>query len=1095
MKSYESLGLRIRILVLGIAILLPILSLLIYQTRHYSQAKIDDYKMDASNLAALVVQTGELQFSHYQQLLEGLALSPSVAEPDNKQACNKALAQATAINPSLGSLTLYNLDGEVICSSEILGLMKGSNSTFVAEALHRKTPMVSDYFFDQVTGKNIIAFALPMLDQKKSVRSVLVAGLDLTWLDNMFNKLPMAEGTNIVVLDGKGVILIPKRWVGQSVSEHPVYKHIAGTSTVTTFEERGIDGLERIFAARPLHSTPGGQSYVWVAFPRVGALTLFMSELLNQSLIAFGAIVVLFFLIWRMSNSRFFRPLDRLRESATLIGQGMYSTRTNLPHVDDEIGRLAASIDEMAAAIETSDHWRNIVLDSAQLGGWEMDLQHETFVRTLRHDQIFGYETLQSEWNRAIFKTHTLPEDREHIRNCYAQALATGRLNMEVRIVRPDGAIRWISSLGQVLCDEQKRPVRMVGIVGDITERKIAEANLKNLNRTLRLISQCNETLVRTTNEDELLQAICRHIVDIGGYRLAWVGYAHHDMDKSVLPASYFGQNENYLQNLHITWADEVRGRGPVGTAIRERRSVVAHNTQTDQNFAPWRDSAHRHGFASTLALPLRSKDVVVGALCIYAAEPGAFDNEEINLLQKLADDLAYGITSLREAMARENFERQLNYQANYDSITGLANRTLFIDRLNQAIVYAGRGNRLVAVMLIDLDRFKTINDSLGHAVGDQLLKQMGKRLANILREGDTVARLSVDEFGVVLSDMAIAEDVIPLAHKLLHTIAQPLTFDEQEIFITGSAGISFYPRDGENAETLLQGAYSAMHSAKSLGGNNFHFYARDMNQRVSMRLALDGAMRRALDHNELQVHYQPKVSLTTGQIMGGEALIRWPHPEMGMIPPMDFIPLAEETGMIVRLGEWVLNHVCQKMRTWIDAGVSVQPMAVNLSARQFRQENLPMMVRQALHDNNLDPQLLELEITESTAMFDVEKAVTTLQELKQIGVKLSLDDFGTGYSSLTYLKRFPIDHLKIDRAFVRDITFDPDDAAICTAVIGLAHNLKMRVIAEGVETQGQMNYLRLNHCDEMQGYYFSRAVPADEFVRFLTDRKSMALL
>lgn len=491
------------------------------------------------------------------------------------------------------------------------------------------------------------------------------------------------------------------------------------------------------------------------------------------------------------------------------------------------------------------------------------------------------------------------------------------------------------------------------------------------------------------------------------------------------------------------------------------------------------------------MALPLKTKDGVLGALNLYSADEGAFTPEEVQLLEELANDLAYGINSLRDSARRAGAEFQLDYQANFDPLTGLANRTLLQDRLRQAMMHAQRNERRIAVVLLDLDRFKGVNEVMGMDGGDKLLKVVGQRLVGALRDGDTVARLSVDEFCVLLTDLASSEDAALLTHKLLQAVAEPITLNQQEIFLTASAGIGLFPKDGDNADVLLSHANSAMHSAKSLGGNTFHFYAPEMNQRVATRLALDGALRRSLERGELQLHYQPVVDLMSGELLGAEALVRWPHPEMGMVSPMDFIPLAEETGLIVPQGTWVLNQACRQMRSWLDAGLDVPKVAVNLSARQFRQDDLLAVIQAALSDHNLPASMLALEITESTIMVDVEQALQTLQGIKAMGLQLSLDDFGTGYSSLSYLKRFSADRLKIDRSFVRDITSDPDDAAICKAVIALAHTMKMKVIAEGVETEGQMHYLRDQMCDEMQGYYFSRPLPPADFAELMkTGRK-----
>jgi diguanylate cyclase (GGDEF)-like protein len=617
---------------------------------------------------------------------------------------------------------------------------------------------------------------------------------------------------------------------------------------------------------------------------------------------------------------------------------------------------------------------------------------------------------------------------------------------------------------------------------------------LQRLNRALRVLSQCNETLVRATSEDELVGSICRHVVEIGGYRLAWVGYACHDQARSIEPAAHAGTDRDYVDQLHLSWGDDERRRGVGGTAVRERRVVLARQLSTDPVFEAWRAAALQRRLASCIALPLQAKGDVLGMLCIYAEEDDAFDSEEIKVLQELTDDLAYGIASLREAEQRSRFERELEHQANFDALTGLANRFTLEARLTQSVADAKRHGNKLALMSIDLDRFKLVNDTLGHGVGDQLLTEVARLLSAAVRESDTVARLGGDEFVVLLKDIEAMADAATVAGKLIAALNTPICIDGHEIRPSASIGISLFPDDGEDVSTLMRNADTAMHHAKALGGGSFRFFAPQMNERVAARFAMEADLRRALEHGELLVYYQPQVSLSSGVMTGAEALVRWRHPSKGMVSPAEFIPLAEETGLIEPLGEWVIGSVCRQLRAWLDAGVPVQPVAVNLSARQFRQSELVPLIAQSLADNGLDPALLTLEITEGAVMHDVEAAVVTVRQLKALGVRLSLDDFGTGYSSLSYLKRFPIDHLKIDQSFVREITTDPDSAVICNAVIGLAHSLRMTVIAEGVETEAQMQYLRRQRCDEMQGYLFSKPVPAQEFAGLLGEDRRLTL-
>jgi len=628
----------------------------------------------------------------------------------------------------------------------------------------------------------------------------------------------------------------------------------------------------------------------------------------------------------------------------------------------------------------------------------------------------------------------------------------------------------------------------MTAVVRDISDLVNTEKELRRINRTLRVLSQCSETLVRTHDESALLRAICGHLVDIGGYRLAWVGFALHDDAHTVRPVAWVGTGEGLVDQPRFTWGDDVSGQGPVGDALRQGQPSVARGLSDHPAFQSCRETLATYGIETTISLPLRSKGIPFGVLSLYAADPNAFDAEEIKLLLELASDLGYGIRSLRETEARERFERELEFRDNFDGLTGLPNAKLGLERLRQAIIDAGRSGRTVGALIVDLDRFKVVvKKSLGERAGDEVLKHVGQQLSKCLRDGDTVARLCGDEFVVVMHELGKTEDVEHVARRVLEAVAQPYLLNGHTVRMTASVGISLYPADGETAETLLQNAATARYSARSSDGNIYHFYDPEMNARLSARITLENDLRRAIERGELVLHFQPKVNLTRGQMEGAEALVRWQHPSRGLVPPMEFIPLAEECGLILPLGEWVVDEACRQIRAWLEAGLAVPPIAVNLSLRQFRVEHLARMIVHALNTYSLEAKYLEFEITESAAMHDLDATMAILRELKGIGLKLSLDDFGTGYSSLAYLKRFPIDHLKIDRAFVRDLTTDPDDAAICVAIINLAHNLRMRVIAEGVESEAQMNYLRRNGCDDIQGYYFSRPVPAAEFARLLS--------
>jgi diguanylate cyclase (GGDEF)-like protein/PAS domain S-box-containing protein len=443
-------------------------------------------------------------------------------------------------------------------------------------------------------------------------------------------------------------------------------------------------------------------------------------------------------------------------------------------------------------------------------------------------------------------------------------------------------------------------------------------------------------------------------------------------------------------------------------------------------------------------------------------------------------------VAVIEDISERKRFERELLHLASHDALTGMANRTLLLDRVGQATAQARRGQRLVALLFLDLDRFKTINDSLGHDAGDRVIIEVGRRLQTAVREADTVARLGGDEFVVLLADLPHERIAAVLAQKILDALSEPMQIQGHELSPASSIGISLYPKDGDDAKTLLKNADAAMYQAKALGRGNFQFYTQEMNARTLDRLTLESGLRHAVDRGELQLRYQPQVDLASGAVVGVEALLRWQPGGGQLVMPDDFIPIAEDTGLIVPIGEWVLRTACAQHVAWRRAGLRDVRIAVNLSARQFRQPGLDLMVARVLAETGCRARCVELEITETVLMERPDSAAQTLHRLSDMGVQLAIDDFGTGYSSLSYLKRFPIHALKIDRSFVRDIPQDADDAAIAGAVIALAHSMGLTVVAEGVETPQQRDFLRGQRCDHAQGYYFSEPVCAEAMAGML---------
>ena len=518
---------------------------------------------------------------------------------------------------------------------------------------------------------------------------------------------------------------------------------------------------------------------------------------------------------------------------------------------------------------------------------------------------------------------------------------------------------------------------------------------------------------------------------------------------------------------------------------LQQSRAVPISDIRRDARLAKiWHYYFKQRDVNACLVVPFRHGYKVRGVvLHEWSGNPRHWTAEEINYASALADFMALALS----AADRKQAEEEMRRLANYDHLTGLPNRTLFMDRMEQSLARARRSRHALALLFIDVDRFKSVNDSLGHNVGDQLLYQIGQRLLECVRTSDTVARLGGDEFTVIIEDCQEPQAVTLTCERILSSLAEPILLEGTEVNLGASIGVSMYPADGSTVQALLQNADSAMYKAKERGRNNYQFFTQDMHTKAMKRLSSENALRRALRHNEMILHYQPQFDTREGGIVGVEALVRWQDPELGLVPPGEFIHLAEETGLIVPLGQWVLEEACRQVGQWYRSSRGRRlHVAVNLSVRQFTMQNLRRVVEDALMASGLPPSALQFEITESLIMQDVKASIRILEDLKSLGVRIALDDFGTGHSSLMYIKHLPVDVIKIDRAFVQGIATSEYDAAIARVILTLADRLKFRVIAEGVETIGQMQQLVAEGCYLMQGFLFSQPLPADECDRLL---------
>ena len=624
----------------------------------------------------------------------------------------------------------------------------------------------------------------------------------------------------------------------------------------------------------------------------------------------------------------------------------------------------------------------------------------------------------------------------------------------------------------------------VMSAIRDISERKKSEMRIAFLSRVHSTLSRINTLIVRVTDRDELFREACLIAVEAGGFRMSLIAIVDQDT-KLIVPVASQGKDADLMATVNaILSSSESAANSLVGRAIREKTSFVSNDSVHDPRLLLGKKYAEA-GVHSLAVLPLIVSGEGVGALALYASEIDFFQDEELKLLSELTGDIAFAIDHIQK-------RERLHYLAYYDVLTGLPNRALLDDRLEQGLKAARRNEERVAVLFVDLDNFKTVNDTLGHTIGDALLREVARRLATCLRDTDTVGRLGGNEFGIILPEISSNEDAAMVASKLIESCAQAHLIEGHELFVTASVGITLFPDDALDSETLIRNADTAMYRARDQGRNAYQFFTSEMNRNSHDKMKLESDLRHALVRGEFLLHFQPKVSCSTGKITGFEALLRWQHPLRGLVGPVEFIPILEETGLIVPVGEWVLNSACLQAQRWQEQGLGMPSMAVNISGRQIHLGDLCQTVGVALATSGLPPACLELELTESQLMKDAEGIIGLLKRLKAMGVKLSVDDFGTGYSSLAYLKRFPIDCLKVDQAFVRDIIADSNDVSITRAIITLAHNLKLKVVAEGVETEGQLGLLIANHCDEIQGYYFSRPLPAEEATALLRAGRSL---
>jgi len=726
--------------------------------------------------------------------------------------------------------------------------------------------------------------------------------------------------------------------------------------------------------------------------------------------------------------------------------------------------------------LEASEERFRSIAEAAQEWIWEVDADGLYTFCSAAVEVILGYVPEQLIGKSCL--DIVAPSARQNMADLLHSEISEKRgwRGLELHLQHAAGGIRWLDSNALPLLDSSGKVLGYRGVARDITDHRSQQQRIARLSRIQAVLSGINSAIVRIRERRELLRETCRIAVEQGGFRMAWIGLVEPGAMKAT-PLVCEGFDEGYLREMGAALENRDEDPGPVGWALRRKKMVVVNDIEASSQYL-FKQQALARGFRSQMAMPLVVEGRAVGVLVLYAAEAGFFDQEELKLLKDLASDISFALDYMGK-------EEKLTYVSYYDTLTGLANRQLFFDRLAYALRPARAEGRQLAVMIIELQRFKRINDTLGRHAGDQVLKEAATRLQRTVGDAATPARLGGDRFAVVVPNLAGTSMVRWIDDWIVGPLTAPLMIDEIELRTTVKVGIAVFPADAETAESLFVNAEAALKRAKD-AAEPYLFYSPEMNARVAQRLHLESRLRRAVTEKEFVLHYQTKVDLGTRRVRGLEALIRWNDPEFGLVSPLDFVPLLEESGLIVPVGRWVFEQAVADIERWRSLGLEVPRVAVNVSEVQLRQPNFVATVLGALGSTPGYAAGIDVEITETMIAQNTGANVQKLLRLREAGVRIFMDDFGTGYSGLSQIAHLPLDALKIDRAFVAGMTISSEHMAIVSTIINLSRALRICVVAEGVETEEQAERLHALGCDEAQGYLFGRPLPAEEIAKLL---------
>ncbi len=1046
MKTPIFSGLRGRALLLVILAAVPMLALVLYQGHHAGVAAKRQSLEHAQQLRLIIGSSFDDQIEEARKLLEILAR----AEPGR---CATLAADFKAHEKHYANLGATTPNGDIWCSAvPARAPVNLRDRAWFKAAIETRSFVFGEVVTGRILNRPVLVMGLPAYDRAGKLRAAYFASLDLSWFAEFTARAKLPPGASVYIINNDGTIVSrypdAEKWIGKARDAGFMQSVRAGMPEAT-FEHADLDGAPRLYAAAPLtRAAQPTPVYLVISLPLDSAQAA-LRQAQTRTFAGLAAMVLIVLLVaWVASDRVLLRPVQALVQASKRLSEGDLHSRTGLVREQGEIGELARAFDEMANQLqvrnveflraleelrESEERFRALV-ETTSDWIWEVDAHGVYTYASPRVHGLLGY-TPEEIIGKTSFELMP-PDEAERIRRTFGDIVAAKRPfeRLENVNLHKDGRAVVLETSGVPVFDRKGALVGYRGIDRDITARKQAEQALRQSNEMLERIFENAHFSVAYLDRD---------------FNFLRVNKAYADACRQ--PPEFFPGKNHFT--LYPGAEVEAIFRRVVETGqpftIYARPFEFPDQPERGTTWWDW-----------TLS-PVRAADGKVIAL----------------------------VFALVDVTERVKAELRAGYLHLHDELTGLPNRVLLLDRLQQAVVEATRRGREAAVLCVDLDRFKYVNDTLGHAAGDALLKEAATRLTQCVRPGDTVARLAGDEFVLVLADMASVDDVGIIVQKIMGCGAKPFVHQQHEHFISVSLGIALFPFDGNDAGGLLKCADLALHQAKERGGNSWQFYSSQMADKTSEKVALSNELRRALERREFVLYYQPQVDIASRRIVGAEALIRWKHPQRGLVPPATFIPLAEETGLITPIGEWVLRQACDQARAWRTAGLPPLRVAVNVSVQQFRHNNLAHTAERALKDCGLPPDTIEIEVTESLLMPGDEGPQVLLQKIADLGVRIAIDDFGTGYSGFSYLKRFPIDSVKVDRSFVRDLATDGDDASIVRAIIAMSHSLEIKTVAEGVETGEQLALLQACGCDQAQGFYFSPPLPADEFARLLREQ------